>query len=282
MTKSWPACAGYDESLPPHRQTSAYWDKTLTSFWEDGRGGLWRLFCDELYRLLIAEWTPGVCRGRVLKTDLFDEAAGRGLVPALSSASPVYAVDLAPTVAAEAAKHNASGRFTASDIRQLPYRDGCFELVISNSTLDHFENHAALEQAVAEIYRVLEPGGRLLISMDNMANPVLALRSVLPFALLNRLGLVPYFVGLSVTPAGLRQLLIRNGFRVERWDTLMHVPRVLAIPLCGWIDRRGGRGLAQRGLAWMLAFERLRRWPLCNWSAYYTAALASKPHTPAS
>jgi SAM-dependent methyltransferase len=228
---------------------------------------------------LIAEWIPSVCPGRVLKTDLFDEAAGRGLVPALSSSSPVHAVDLSPTVAAEAARNNPGGRFVASDIRQLPYRDGCFELVISNSTLDHFESHAALEQAVVEIYRVLAPGGRLLISMDNLANPVLSLRSALPFALLNRVGLVPYFVGVSVTPAGLRQLLTQSGFTVERADTLMHVPRVVAIPLCGWIERSFGPAGTERCLRWMLAFERLRRWPLRNWSAHYVTALAVKPLT---
>ena len=87
-------------------------------------------------------------------------------------------------------------------MRSLPYEDNCFDLVVSNSTLHHFPTHADVVTAVEAFYRVLKPGGQLLVTFYNLANPILSL----PFAFLNRLGLVPDFVGESVTPAGLQRI----------------------------------------------------------------------------
>lgn len=66
------------------------------------------------------------------------------------------------------------------DLRDLPYRDNWFDTVVSLSTLEHMgmnnasygsdlspanDPDAALAAAVAELRRVLKPGGALLLSV---------------------------------------------------------------------------------------------------------------------
>ena len=48
----------------------------------------------------------------------------------------------------------------SADAHHLPFRDACFEAVVTFNTFEHL--HDPL-QAAAEIYRVLRPGGRLLL-----------------------------------------------------------------------------------------------------------------------
>lgn len=246
-------------------------------FFQDGAGDPWRAFCDRLHGQLIEECLGTAAVERALKTDLFDEAAGIGLVAGLSTFSrEVHAIDLSPRVVAEAATANPTGRFVAADVRHLPYPDGFFDIIVSNSTLDHFPHAEDIAEAVAELHRVLKPSGRLLITFDNLANPVIALRHWLPFEMLNRWGLVPYFVGESVTPEGLRRLLNQSGFTVGTTKTMMHVPRVAAV----WISRRfkgSSPGTVRRLLGIWAAFEALSRLPTRNLTGYYTVALAVKP-----
>jgi SAM-dependent methyltransferase len=48
----------------------------------------------------------------------------------------------------------------AADAHQLPFADGVFEAVVSFNTFEHLYNPS---RAARELYRVLKPGGRLLI-----------------------------------------------------------------------------------------------------------------------
>jgi len=50
----------------------------------------------------------------------------------------------------------------------LPYAAGTFDLVISNEVIEHVDND---RQAVAEIVRVLKPGGRLMLFCPNRGYP---------------------------------------------------------------------------------------------------------------
>lgn len=52
---------------------------------------------------------------------------------------------------------------------RLPFPDGVFDLVISNEVIEHVEDDAA---AVAEMMRVLRPGGRAVIFCPNRWYPV--------------------------------------------------------------------------------------------------------------
>jgi len=63
-------------------------------------------------------------------------------------------------------------QFLAADARGLPLRTASFDLVLSTSTLDHFDSRREFVAAIAEIARVLRPGGRLVLTIDNPSNPL--------------------------------------------------------------------------------------------------------------
>ena len=102
-----------------------------------------------------------------------------------------------------------------ADVRCLPYADGAFDIVVSNSTLDYFTSGDQIVESLRELNRTLASGGQLLITMDNLANPAVWLRNALPFRWLNAMGLVPYYVGATGGPRRLRGYLQEAGFEVS-------------------------------------------------------------------
>ena len=223
-----------------------------------------------------ARWWPSRPVGRVLKTDLFDEVAGAGLMSALGARSAsVVGIDRS-VEAARAGRRRAGALVVGADVRHLPFADGTFDLVVSNSTLDHFEHVSEIVHAVAEIHRVLAPGGRVILTLDNPANPVVALRNALPFPLLHRMGLVPYYVGATLKASAARTVLGETGFSVIDATAVMHCPRVLAISML-----RVARWLVSPRLSrWLrsglMTFERLERSPLRHRTGYFVALVADK------
>jgi SAM-dependent methyltransferase len=76
-----------------------------------------------------------------------------------------HATDLSPGMlgvcAANAARLGCAVRTAAGDAECLPYADGTFDLVVGHAFLHHLPDYAG---AIAEMARVLRPGGALLIA----------------------------------------------------------------------------------------------------------------------
>jgi SAM-dependent methyltransferase len=213
----------------------------------------------------------------LLKTDLFDEAFGQGLYALLSSkAERVFGIDLSATVISIARSQNTNLYAFCADTRALPFEDGSFDVIVSNSTLDHFENDGDLFASLKECHRVLRDEGRLMLTLDNLANPVVALRQLLPFALLNRLKIVPYYVGYTLTPRRLFRRLNRVGFQIKELGSVMHCPRALAVLLCRIMATYGSPEQQHRLLKALMAFERLSGWATLYLTGYFIAAHAVK------
>jgi ubiquinone/menaquinone biosynthesis C-methylase UbiE len=51
-----------------------------------------------------------------------------------------------------------------ADMRKMPFPDGTFDVIVSNVAIHNLYQPAEREQAVAEIARVLKPGGQVLIN----------------------------------------------------------------------------------------------------------------------
>jgi len=58
----------------------------------------------------------------------------------------------------------AAGCYVWGDAARMPFAAGCFDLIVSNHSLEHFEG---LEAAVSEMGRVLKPGGVLYIAVPD-------------------------------------------------------------------------------------------------------------------
>jgi ubiquinone/menaquinone biosynthesis C-methylase UbiE len=255
----------------------AYWDEVSAGFNESGAYSLWRRHSDQVNIRLLHRWFPTEGASRVLKTDLFDEVVSEGLYPWLANRSrEVTGLDLSDHVVASAAERYPDLQAQSGDLRALAFEAGQFDCIVSNSSLDHFPEWEQLEAALGELFRVLKPGGRLILTLDNPQNPLLWLRGVLPQSWLHRTGLVPYYVGKSMGRRKLVRQLEASGFRVLETRGIMHCPRVLSV-------RRAAR-MQQRSITEQKAFlESLDRWenladsPVAYFTAHFVAAMAEKP-----
>jgi SAM-dependent methyltransferase len=264
------------ESSPSHVQ-AADWPAVAARWRSTRPQRLWRAHSDALNVALCRRWWPAHPVASVLKTDLFDEAFGEGLAAFLKSRAPaVTAIDGAVDIVREARPHTREVMATAADVRQLPFRSGSFDLVVSNSTLDHFPDRSGIAASLRELHRVLAPGGSLILTLDNLANPMVALRNALPFALVHRLGLVPYYVGATFAPEEGAASLEAAGFAVMKMDAILHCPRVLGVATAALCDRIGAASLQRAFLRGMSACEAVSRWPTRYRTGYFTAFLARR------
>jgi SAM-dependent methyltransferase len=103
--------------------------------------------------------------------DVLDIASGEGYGSHLmaQSAKTVIGVDIssdAVSVASEAYRTQSNLAFKVGQCDLIPMPDGSVDAVISFETIEHHDRHEAM---MAEIIRVLRPGGLLIISSPNKA-----------------------------------------------------------------------------------------------------------------
>jgi SAM-dependent methyltransferase len=115
--------------------------------------------------------------------------SGRSLVWNRSSGATLVGIDVAPYFAAEALEH---ANLVLGDLRRLPFRAQAFS---KGYTLDVFEHltRETLEDVLAEIARVMRPGGRVFVYSHVRRNSRLAggLRTINRMAAgLERVGLI--------------------------------------------------------------------------------------------
>jgi hypothetical protein len=123
---------------------------------------------------------------------------------------------------------------------------------------------------------VLRPGGQLILTLDNLSNPIILLRNWLPFRLLKRLKIVPYYVGVTLGANRLKYLLKETGFEVLEVDTIMHCPRVLAVKITRWVEKYTSLRTQKSFLRLLMAFERLSRLPTRFLTGYFVAVKVTK------
>jgi SAM-dependent methyltransferase len=254
-----------------------YWDTAVELDDFSVHHKSWRAYSDELGAAWITRWLDGSTAERVLKTDLFDEAVSPGLIPHIRDrAVRVFGIDVAQEIAGLAQRRNPKLIVLRCDVRNLPYASDTFDAVVSPSTLDHFRDASDIADAVAELARVLRPGGRLIVSFDNLDNPVVRLRNALPFAFLKRIGLVPYFIGATLNREQLISVLHTAGFEVVETRAVLHCPRAPVVAILRLLDKLGASRSAERVIRACRVFERLERLGSAYRTGNYVAALAIK------
>jgi SAM-dependent methyltransferase len=262
--------------------TTAYWNRIARESAAARPQRTWRDYCDQINIGLLRRLLPAGAGRLLLKTDLFDEASISGglALELVRHAGRVVGVDLAPVTARAARARHAGVAVLVADVRRLPFRDRSFDRIVSNSTLDHFATLDQLAASLIELRRVLRDGGCLVLTLDNLRNPLVALRNALPDRLRRGLGLVPYYVGATCGPGRLRRLMVRAGFEVQAVETVMHCPRFLAVAIAGWIERSARSETRRRFIAHLMGWERLGRWPTRSLTGHFIA-LSAVPAPPA-
>lgn len=216
-------------ALQPQLNEPRYW-RIIGDTFRRERYRLWREHSDGVNLRLLDRWLRASPGELVLKTDLFDEAFGNGLYAAMQHrCRRVIGIDISTSILKEAGQGRSALSAVVADVRRLPFSAGVFDTIVSLSTLDHFESRAEISASLREMYAALRSGGRLILTLDNLANPKLRLRHALPWSILRRTGLVPYFVGASLSPRALLRELAEIGFKIEEITAVMHCPRVLGV-----------------------------------------------------
>jgi SAM-dependent methyltransferase len=260
-----------------------YWDFIAPKSQAADREDLWRAYLKDVYKNLRAGWRNEANIGRALKTDLYDEAICRhGLLPLFEhKCDHIVAVDLAfETVQAAKRRlrsaHGECFQMAVSDARRQPFQSGTFDEILSNSTLDHFSYRADLTASLMELHRILKRGGVLIITLDNPQNPVVWIRNRMPYGWLKGLGIIPYYMGVTLSISELIRALESIGFAVPNSTVIVHSPRVLAIWAGFLIGKLRHEGIKASFRKFLSFFECLGHLPTKIITGYFIAVKAVK------
>jgi len=97
--------------------------------------------------------------------------AGRMAAPLIDMGYEFWGVDAAPAMIEQCERrYHGSPRahFSVGDAHKLEFDDAVFDVVICMGVIDRIQNW---ELAIAEMARVLKPGGSLIISFPNLSSP---------------------------------------------------------------------------------------------------------------
>ena len=234
--------------MSSNKQLASHWNQVAANWSTSGYSNpVLATHKRAVYARLVFECCGATTPTLALKTDLFAEAFGEEeFLSALPWSGSFVGMDISNAIVTTARETYCTRAvclqgYVTCDVRRLPFRNGCYDLVLSDSTLDHLPTHADILVAVAELTRILAPGGRLILTLDNPAQisypPKWLVRTWM------RLGLAPYYVGVTLSRRQLRAAFLELGLRVERETAILHYPHPDGlVRVTETLFRRLGRG----------------------------------------
>ena len=256
------------------QRESAHWDEVARAL-PDLRGARSTACYRVCEQALVARTLAPQPGERVLKLDLWNEAVNTRLLQWLDDAGvQVVGIDLSRVTTARArdnfVREERRSPLAQADIRALPFGDDSFDVVYSMGTIEHIDEYA---QALAEVRRVLRPGGRAVIGVpyrwDVFGRPLLVWA-------LQRLGRYPYSPERTFSARQLRAGMESAGLRVIARTGLLFVPGLLRLADLALHVRR--HPLERLTAALVAPFERAElRWEWSRRLGYLLALVVQKP-----
>jgi len=108
--------------------------------------------------------------GNIEGKNVLDAGCGTGrLIKRLKDLKGnIYGCDISEKMLGIARKKNSGVEFLKADLENMPYEDAFFDVVIAGFVIVHFKY---MDKLFEEIYRVLKPGGIIIISNVNQRKP---------------------------------------------------------------------------------------------------------------
>jgi len=267
---------GEREHRPPsdRRRQSESWDRIarrMPDFF-DAPSTLYYRRCEiALIRRELGE----LAGRRVLKLDLWNEAINTRILHWMRSRGALaFGLDISQEVALRARRRPTPGRgplpVTRADIRELPFPTGGFDLVYTMGTIEHIPEYRA---AIAEVGRVLKPGGRAIIGVPNRWDPWA--RPLLVW-LLDRFGLYAYSPEKSFSFRELARDVEAAGLRVVRRTGILALPGIVRMADLFLYTRRIPLFKLSPLVLRPFQFAELR-WDWVRRNGYLLAAVVEKP-----
>ena len=230
---------------------------------------------------LVQKWAGREISGLILKTDLFAEGISPSrafLWDILKTGNHVVGIDISSDIVMRAISN--AGRIAPdaaldginSDLRKLPFADNSFDVIISDSSLDHFRRKQDISTSIFELSRVLKPGGKLIITLDNKHNLTEPL-----FRLWIWLKLSSFFIGKTMSLEELKQSLCNAGLQVTDTTAIMHNPRFFTKLVIKIIRRARGSKNDNTISMFLSFFDSLENTSTRLFTAQFIAARAVKP-----
>jgi len=161
---------------------------------------------------------------RVDSRAVLDMGCGTGLLTArirdVQRPARIVGCDFSRGMLGEAARRDPDLAWVRGNALQLPFADGRFDAVVSTEAFHWFPDP---ERALGEFFRVLVPGGRLMIAFVNPPVEWLSAAARLASRLAGEPARWP-------TRARLRAQLRAAGFRIELQRAVFRLPAPLLLP----------------------------------------------------
>jgi len=261
------------------------WDRAAShlAYFQHAQPTVTDLHYRRVVRNLLARWLPKPEGLRALKLDLFNEATGTTHMGYFTEkGAKVFGIDVAFKITRQA--HLKCGEQIAvvqGDVRDFPFLDNSFDFIFSLGTMEHVQD-ADQPKVMRELYRVLRPGGRCLLGVNNRHS--LWLTPVL-FEFLEYSGLIREQWSYEPTypPSHLKRLFREAGFHEIQGDGTLLFPKWLRVYDMWSSGRKGGffswanrlKDVAYRPFTW--GFEKLESWGILNYFADQTLTIGVKP-----
>ncbi|MBU1864578.1 MAG: class I SAM-dependent methyltransferase [Candidatus Omnitrophica bacterium] len=173
---------------------------------------------------IVKEWTDDLEHKKILKTDLNEEAYGADeiLFSFFNDMSQVFALDISKEIVKKAYERqidkHSNHHYINADVRDLPFQNNAFDLILSTSTLDHFIFVNDFKQSLVELKRILKPKGQMIIALNNAYN----LNFYLMLKIQRILGLKSYPVQFYSLKT-LQRICAEVGLFMQAADYIVHI-----------------------------------------------------------
>lgn len=145
------------------QENAALWE-SHSQWWQDAfTDGADPEYTEQILPI-VAEWTRG--HDRVLEVGTGEGQVARVVAADTADPGSRFVVGLDPTVnqIVEAERRGGGVRYLRSGAEALPFADGGFDAVVCCLVFEHIDD---LDGALAEVARVLRPGGRFVFCLNH-------------------------------------------------------------------------------------------------------------------